>query len=152
MRLVACLVRVSPAALEVDLYSNRWAPFKGKNRQLKQDLHAKEELTLYKRKTASWKGVHVKKAETFAHAHSTREDSSDSITFSNLKRFEGGTLFQSFYNRGKYDFAKFVSNCLNSEVSSDHLDKCASFAFLVLYVISGFSVLDTEKGETYNET
>ena len=42
--------------------------------------HTEEELTLYKRKAVSWKGVHVKKAKTAAHAHATREDSSDSVT------------------------------------------------------------------------
>ena len=53
---------VSPAAPEADLYPNRWTPLKEQKRQLKQDLQATEEkLTLYKRKAASWKGVHVKK-------------------------------------------------------------------------------------------
>ena len=33
------------------------------------------------------------------------------------------------------------------EVSFRHLDKRASFAFLVFYLISGFSVLDIEKGK-----
>ena len=42
-----------------------------------------------------------------------------------------------------------VSECLNSEVSSCHLENCASFAFLVLYVISGFSVLDIENEKTH---
>ena len=59
-----------------------------------------------------------KKAKTAAQAHATREDSSDSVTFSDLKRYEGGSLFQGFHNGVKYDFAKFVSNRLNSEVSS----------------------------------
>ena len=68
------------------------------------------------------------------------------LTFSDLKRYEGRSLFPGFHNRVKYDFAKFVSNCLNSEVSSCHLDNRASFAFLVLSLISGFSVL--EKGKT----
>ena len=53
---------VSPVAPEAGLYPNRWAPLKEQNIQLKQDLQAKEEeLTLYKRKAASWKRVHVKK-------------------------------------------------------------------------------------------
>ena len=96
------------------------------NRQLKQDLQVtEEELTLYKRKTASWKGVHVKKAKTATHAHATKEDSSDSVTFSDLKRCEGGSLFQGFHNGVKHDVAKFVSNSLNSEVSSYHLDNRA---------------------------
>ena len=52
---------VFPAAPEAELYPNRWAPLREQNRQLKQDLQTKEEeLTLYKRKAASWKGVHVK--------------------------------------------------------------------------------------------
>ena len=68
------------------------------------------------------------------------------LTFSDLKRYEGGSLFQGFHRRVNYDFAKFISNCLNLEVSSCHLDNRASFAFLVLYLISGFSVL--EKGKT----
>ena len=76
------------------------------------------------------------------------EDSSDSVTFSDLKRYEGGSLFQGFHNRVKYDFAKFLSNCLISEVSSHHLNNHASFAFLVLYLISGFSVFHIEKGKT----
>ena len=62
----------------------------------------------------------------------------DSVTFSNLKSYEGGSLFQGFQIGVEYDFAKFVSNRLNSEVSFRHLDNYASFAFLVLYVISGF--------------
>ena len=129
---------VSPVAPEAGLYPNRWAPLKEQNIQLKQDLQAKEEeLTLYKRKAASWK--RVKKAKTAAaHAHATRKDFSYSVSFSNLKRYEGGSIFQDFYNGVKYNFAKFVSNHLNSEFSSRHLDNCASFAFLVLYVISGF--------------
>ena len=129
---------VSPVAPEAGLYPNRWAPLKEQNIQLKQDLQAKEEeLTLYKRKAASWK--RVKKAKTAAaHAHATRKDFSYSVSFSNLKRYEGGSIFQDFYNGVKYSFAKFVSNHLNSEFSSRHLDNCASFAFLVLYVISGF--------------
>ena len=54
---------VSPAAPEADLYPNRWAPLKEQNRQLKRDLQAtEEELTLYKRKAASWNGLHVKKS------------------------------------------------------------------------------------------
>ena len=129
---------VSPVAPEAGLYPNRWAPLKEQNIQLKQDLQAKEEeLTLYKRKAASWK--RVKKAKTAAaHAHATRKDFSYSVSFSNLKRYEGGSIFQDFYNGVKYSFAKFVSNHLNSEFSSRHLDNCASFAFLVFYVISGF--------------
>ena len=129
---------VSPVAPEAGLYPNRWAPLKEQNIQLKQDLQAKEEeLTLYKRKAASWK--RVKKAKTAAaHAHATRKDFCYSVSFSNLKRYEGGSIFQDFYNGVKYSFAKFVSNHLNSEFSSRHLDNCASFAFLVLYVISGF--------------
>ena len=129
---------VSPVTPEAGLYPNRWAPLKEQNIQLKQDLQAKEEeLTLYKRKAASWK--RVKKAKTAAaHAHATRKDFSYSVSFSNLKRYEGGSIFQDFYNGVKYSFAKFVSNHLNSEFSSRHLDNCASFAFLVLYVISGF--------------
>ena len=129
---------VSPVAPEAGLYPNRWAPLKEQNIQLKQDLQAKEEeLTLYKRKAASWK--RVKKAKTAAaHAHATRKDFSYSVSFSNLKRYEGGSIFQDFYNGVKYNFAKFVSNHLNSEFSSRHLDNCASLAFLVLYVISGF--------------
>ena len=129
---------VSPVAPEAGLYPNRWAPLKEQNIQLKQDLQAKEEeLTLYKRKAASWK--RVKKAKTAAaHAHATRKDFSYSVSFSNLKRYEGGSIFQDFYNGVKYSFAKFVSNHLNSEFSSRHLNNCASFAFLVFYVISGF--------------
>ena len=65
-----------------------------------------------------------------------------------MKRYEGGSLFQSFHKGVKDDFVKFVSNHLNSEVSSLHLDNRASFAFLVLYVISVFSVLDIEKEKT----
>ena len=85
---------VSPAASEGGLYPNRWAPLKEQNRQLKQDIQATEdELTLYKRKAASWKDVHIKKVKTAAHAHATREDSSDSVTFSDLKRYEVGSLF-----------------------------------------------------------
>ena len=131
---------VSPVAPEAGLYPNRWAPLKEQNIQLKQDLQAKEEeLTLYKRKAASWKRVHVKKVKTAAaHAHATRKDFSDFVSFSDFKRYEGGSLFQDFYNGVKYNFAKFVSNHLNSEFSSRHLDNCASLAFLVLYVISGF--------------
>ena len=117
---------VSPAAPEADLYPNRQAPLKEPNRQLKQDLQAtEEELTLYKRKAASWKCVHVKKAKTATHAHATKEDSSDSVTFSDLKRYEDGSLFQGFHNGVKYDFAEFVSNRLNSEVFSCHLDNRA---------------------------
>ena len=61
--------------------------------------------------------------------HKTREDSFDFVV-----------TFQGFYNGVKYDFAKFVSYYLNLEVPSCHLDHCATFAILVLYVISGFSV------------
>ena len=99
-------------------------------------------------KSSLLKGCHIKKAKTAAHAHSTKEDSSDFVTFSNLKRFESDSLFQGFHNRVKYDFAKFVSNFLNSKISSHYLDNRVSFVFLVLYVISGFSVLDIEKGKT----
>ena len=52
--------------------------------------HTEEELTLCKRKAVSWKGIHVKKVKTAAHAHATREDFSDSVTSSDLKRYEGG--------------------------------------------------------------
>ena len=74
---------VSPAAPAPDLYPNRWAPLREQKRQLKQDLQAKEEeLNLYKRKAASWKGVHVKKSKTAAHAYATRREySSDSVSF-----------------------------------------------------------------------
>ena len=65
-----------------------------------------------------------------AHAHVARKDSFDPVTFSNCKRYE----------RDKYYFAKFVYNHLNSDVSSCHLDNCSPFAFLVLCVISGFSI------------
>ena len=72
---------VSPAASEGGLYPNRWAPLKEQNRQLKQDLQATEEELLSIREKED---VHVKKVKTAAHAHATREDSSDS----NFLRFE----------------------------------------------------------------
>ena len=84
----------------------------------------------------------------FAHAHVTREDSSDSITCSNLKRYEMGHFFWVYAEEINMTLLN-VSECLNSEVSSCHLENCASFAFLVLYVISGFSVLDIENEKTH---
>ena len=39
---------VSPAAPEPDLYPNRWTPLREQNRQLKQDLQAKEEEFFFK--------------------------------------------------------------------------------------------------------
>ena len=89
-----------------------------------------------------------KNAKTAAPAHAPMEDSSDSVTFSDLKRYEDGSLFQGFHYGVKFDFAKFVSNHLNSEEESCHLDNRASFGFLVLYLISGFPVLDKEKEKT----
>ena len=69
--------------------------------------HTEEELTLYKRKAVSWKGVHVKKAKTAAHAHATREDSSDSVTSLDLKRYEG-----RFYKIFTTDLSMTLPNLL----------------------------------------
>lgn len=114
----------SLAAAEHGLYLNRWAP-----------LQAKEgELTLQKRKTATWKGVHG----CTCSCH--KERFLWPCNFFKLLKVWEGLLFQGFYNTDKYYFAKFVSNHLNSDVSSCHLDNCAPFAFLVLCVISGFSI------------
>ena len=61
----------------------------------------------------------------------------DSVICSNLKRYKAGSVFQGFHNKVKYDFAQFVSNRLNLEVSSSHLDSCASFAvcFFSIWVL-----------------
>ena len=73
-----------------------WAPLKEQNRQLQQELQAtEEELTLCKRKAASWKDVHVKKVKTAAHAHATREDSSDS-NFLRFEKLRGLVTFLGF--------------------------------------------------------
>ena len=59
--------------------------------------------------------------------------SADFVNFLKFEkqRYEGGSLVFTT-ELSKYDLAKFVSNHLNSEVSSHHLDNIVlSFAFLV---------------------
>ena len=66
------------------------------------------------------------KAKTAAHAHAQRENSSDF----KFKKIWAEVTFQGFHNGDRYGFTKFVSKCLNLEVSTNHLDHTNSFALL----------------------
>ena len=118
--------------------SRKETPLREQIRLLKEELACKDEqLSHYQKKAAAWKGVTIKNKNATARSHAAGEEFS--ISCSDLKKYEGGSIFEGLHNGGKFSFAKFNSTRLNSEVSSHHLDNRASFAFIILLLLSGYS-------------
>ena len=114
-------------------------------RLLKEELAFKDEqLSHYQKKPGAWKGVTIKNKNAAACSHAIREESS--ISSSDLKKYEGGSIFEALHNGGKFSFAKFNLSHLNSEVSLCHLDNCVSFAFIILLLLSGYSFSQVIEG------
>ena len=111
-------------------------------RLLKEELACKDEqLSHYQKKAAAWKGVTIKNKNGAARSHAAGKESF--ISYSDLKKYEGGSIFEGLHNGGKFSFAKFNSSRLNSEVSPHHR---ASFAFIILLLLSGYSFFQVIEG------
>ena len=135
---------LSPAA-EPCSSSRKETPLREQIRLLKEELACKDEkLSHYQKKAAAWKGVTIKNKNAVARSHAAGEESS--ISCSDLKKYEGGSIFEGLHNGGKFSFAKFNSSRLNSEVSPRHLDNCTSFAFIFLLLQSGYSFSQVIEG------
>ena len=81
-------------------------------RLLKEELACKDEqLSHYQNKAAAWKGVTIKNKNAAACSHPSREESS--ISSSDLKKYEGGSICEALHNGGKFSFAKFNLSHLN---------------------------------------
>ena len=125
--------------------SRKETPLREQIRLLKEELACKDEqLSHYQKKAAAWKGVTIKNKNAVARSHAAGEESS--ISCSDLKKYEGGSTFEGLHNGGKFSFAKFNWSCLNLEVSSHHLDNRASFAFIILLLLSGYSFSQVIEG------
>ena len=126
--------------------SRKETPLREEVRLLKQELALKEEqLSSYQKKAAAWKGVTIiNKKIAAARSHGAGEEFS--ISYSDMKRFEGGSIFEGLHNGGKFSFAKFNLSCPNSEVSPHHLDNHASFPFTILLLLSGYSFSQVIEG------
>ena len=117
--------------------SGKETPFREQIRLLKEELACKDEhLSHYQKKADAWKGVTIKNKNAAARPHAAVAESS--IPCSDLKKYEGGSIFGGLHNGGKFSFAKFNSSSLNSEVSPRHLDNRASFAFIILLLLSHY--------------
>ena len=135
---------LSPAAGLCSSYRKE-TPLREQIRLLKEELACKDEqLSHYQKKAAAWKGVTIKNKNAVARSHAAGEESS--ISCSDLKKYEGGSIFEGLHNGGKFSFAKFNSSRLNSEVSSRHLDNHVSFAFIILLLLSGYSFSQVIEG------
>ena len=122
--------------------SRKETPLREQIRLLKEELACKDEqLSHYQKKAAAWKGVTIKNKNAAARSHAAGEESS--ISCSDLKKYEGGSIFEGLHNGGKFSFAKFNSSRLNSEVSPHHR---ASFAFIILLLLSGYSFFQVIEG------
>ena len=122
--------------------SSKETPLREQIRLLKEELACKDEqLSHYQKKAAAWKGVTIKNKNAAARSHAAGEESS--ISCSDLKKYEGGSIFEGLLNGGKFSFAKFNSSRLNSEVSPHHR---ASFAFIILLLLSGYSFFQVIEG------
>ena len=103
---------LSPAA-EPCSSSRKETPLREQIRLLKEELACKDEkLSHYQKKAAAWKGVTIKNKNAVARSHAAGEESS--ISCSDLKKYEGGSIFEGLHNGGKFSFAKFNSSRLNS--------------------------------------
>ena len=140
-----CRESLSPAAVPCSS-SRKETPLKEQIQLLKQELALKEEqLSHYQRKAAAWKGVTIKNKKIgTARSHAAGEKSS--ISYSDMKKYENGSIFEGLHNGGKFSFAKFNSSRLNSEVSPRHLDNHASFTFTILLLLSGYSFSQVIEG------
>ena len=135
---------LSPAA-EPCSSSRKETPLREQIRLLKEELACKDEkLSHYQKKAAAWKGVTIKNKNAAACPHAAVVESS--ISCNDLKKYEGGSIFEGLHNGGKFSFAKFNSSSLNSEVSPRHLDNCTSFAFIFLLLQSGYSFSQVIEG------
>ena len=122
--------------------SRKETPLREQIRLLKEELACKDEqLSHYQKKAAAWKGVTIKNKNAAACPHAAVVESS--ISCNDLKKYEGGSIFEGLHNGGKFSFAKFNSSRLNSEVSPHHR---ASFAFIILLLLSGYSFFQVIEG------
>ena len=151
-------VPVNPAeesvAEDVPMASTSSSPskkcLKQKNRELRQELSVvHDELTLYKRKSSSQIAVSAKKAKVAARAQAAQ---GENVISNDLHTFSSGQLFQASLNgsKGKFSFARFSSENLNSGIGPRQLDNRASFAFLLLYLISGCPFDDVIAGKNFD--
>ena len=68
-----------------------------------------EQLSHYQKKAAGWKGTTIKnKKIAAARFHATGEESS--ISSSDMKNYEGGSIFGDLHNGGKLFSANFNSS------------------------------------------
>ena len=85
-------------------------PIDGTDYTAKAELALQEEqLSHYQKKAAAWKGATIKnKKIAAAHSHAAGEESF--ISSSDMKRYEGWSIFGDLHNGGKLFSAKFISS------------------------------------------